>query len=110
MILCFPLIYGFLIFYLFSPLGATTTAAAEELSDRVQPLSHHAQGLNIAFGFPSLRLYLGFVLASRPKEEHLFEFALIFFKRTSNFGRARATAVAEEFSERVQPHPIAPRD
>ena len=33
--------------------AATAAAAtAEEFSDRVQPPSHHAQGLNIAFGFP----------------------------------------------------------
>ena len=35
--------------------AAAATAAAEEFSDRFQPPSHHAQGLNIAFGFPSLR-------------------------------------------------------
>ena len=31
---------------------AATATATEEFSDRVQPLSHHAQGLNIAIGFP----------------------------------------------------------
>ena len=46
---------GFGILY-YHPWGATAAAtAAEEFSDRVQPPSHHAQGLNIAFGSPSLR-------------------------------------------------------
>ena len=56
-----PLSYIIILFYVnrtsFYKIGPRegATATAEEFSDRVRPLSHHAQGLNIAFGFPSLR-------------------------------------------------------